>query len=151
MRKTILTMLIVVATVLASAGNPFEGFKYGMSKDETMTLIKQKAEEGVFDKELGSKRFLMMPQHKYKSDKLKKTVILQARFRFVKKKLADIEITPYTGGSIVSGGFSKGKARALQSELEDKFNDLGVGAEWDLVIVSSYMYRLYSPIATLDL
>ena len=143
-------ILAVVATVMM-ASNPFEGFKYGMSKDETMKLIEKKVEEGVFKKELGNKRFLLMPQHKYKSKKLKKIVILQARFRFVGKELTDIEITPFTGGSMYLGGFSKGKARALQSELRIKFKELGADMEWELDVTQEGFYKVYTPKATLNL
>jgi hypothetical protein len=131
--------------------DPFDGFKYGMSKEETFKVIEQKVEEGIFKKEAGSKRWLLMPKYHYYSETLNRKVILQARFRFVKKKLADVELQVFTGGSIVSGGFAKGRANALLREVKRKFEEAGSDLDWELFKIRQGYYNLYLPQATVYL
>jgi hypothetical protein len=92
-----------------------------------------------------------MPKYHYYSETLNRKVILQARFRFVKKKLADVELQVFTGGSIVSGGFAKGRANALLREVKRKFEEAGSDLDWELFKIRQGYYNLYLPQATVYL
>jgi hypothetical protein len=49
MKKVFLLLNVFFFSLLTFAHeDPFDGFKYGMSKEETFKVIEQKVEEGIF-------------------------------------------------------------------------------------------------------
>ena len=129
-KKTILVIVInLVSITMYSQEATFEGFKYGMDKDDVITLVEQKVEAGLLKPQLNNKRWLFVPSMKYYSDILKDSVYFQVRIMFEKKKLSRMFITVYKQSNFAWLGFKTvDEVNILNKEMSDRYNKIAWGS-----------------------
>ncbi len=154
MKKSILVVLSLISIVsYGQSGKKYlEGFFFGMPKEEAKELVVKKTEAGLYNRNMGSKRHVVLQDHSFQSS-INKEVYIGLVFKFVgsPKTLQYIEVVPFTAGSQVFAGFSRKKATILKREVEDYFEAQGWEVDFDLQKVSHGYFNTYIIKGDIDL
>ncbi len=156
MKKSAFVILFILLSTFNSYAQEhpkyFEGFHYGMSKDDQKALVEKKISEGIFTSSgFGSKRHVTLSGFEFESKFMSRKFQIMCIFKHVKKKLMVIQITPSSEGAKWGGGMNRKKATALKREFQDYVTSLGYEMDIELEQTSGGYYRLYMPIGQIVL